>query len=233
MIKLPHIRSSSNAKSHRLRAAVMGANDGILSVSGLVVGVASANGSKLIVLTAGAAGIVAGAISMAASEYISVSAERDNEKALIAKEKLELERNPEHELKGLSHLYQNRGIDVKTALIVAKELTKKDALAAHSDIELYINPNNLTNPWYAVSASAVSYVSGALIPLIAILLPFGKYSIPITFVAVIVALTATGYMSSKISGSSAKNAIRRIVLIGAGAMTITFTIGKLFKVVGI
>jgi VIT1/CCC1 family predicted Fe2+/Mn2+ transporter len=211
----------------------MGSNDGILSVSGLVIGVASANSSKLIILTAGVAGIVAGAISMAAGEYISVSAERDNEKALIAKEKLELDQNPAYELKELTHLYQDRGLDPKTALKVAKELTKIDALGAHSDIELKISPDNLTNPWYAVSASATSYTSGALIPLIAIMLPFGNYTIPVTFVAVIAALTTTGYISSKISGSNAKKSTLRVVLIGASAMIVTFIIGKLFKVVGL
>jgi VIT1/CCC1 family predicted Fe2+/Mn2+ transporter len=232
-MKLIHIKSSPNKKSNRLRAAVMGSNDGILSVSGLVIGVASANGSKIIILTAGVAGIVAGAISMAAGEFMSVSAERDNEKALIAKEKLELEQNPKYELEELTHLYENRGLDTATASRVAKQLTKADALGAHSDMELNINPNNLTNPWYAVSASAISYTSGALIPLIAIMLPFGVMTIPVTFVAVLIALTITGYISAKISGSHAAKAILRVVLSGAAAMVITFMIGKLFKIVGV
>jgi VIT1/CCC1 family predicted Fe2+/Mn2+ transporter len=211
----------------------MGSNDGILSVSGLVIGVASATNSKILILTAGVAGIVAGAISMAAGEYISVSAERDNERALIAKEKLELEQKPEYELEELTHLYENRGIDHLTAKRVASELMKSDALGAHSEIELNINPNNLTNPWNAVSASALSYTSGALIPLIAIMLPLGVFSIPITFIAVLVALTITGYLSAKIGGSSVKKAILRVVLSGAAAMIITFLIGKLFRVVGV
>jgi VIT1/CCC1 family predicted Fe2+/Mn2+ transporter len=233
MVKFGQIKKDSNKKSNRLRAAVMGSNDGILSVSGLVIGVASANSAKLIILTAGAAGIVAGAISMAAGEYISVSAERDNEKALINKEKLELEQNPEDELKELAYLYEKRGIDRLTSLKVAKELMKSDALRAHSESELNINPNNLTNPWNAVGASAVSYTSGALIPLIAIMLPFGTLTIPITFFAVLAALTITGFISAKISGSSAKRAILRVVFCGAAAMVITFLIGKLFKVVGV
>ncbi|HUC96710.1 MAG TPA: VIT family protein [Candidatus Saccharimonadales bacterium] len=233
MIRLIRINRDSNRKSNRLRAAVLGSNDGILSVSGLVIGVASANSSKLIVLTAGVAGIVAGALSMAAGEFISVSAERDNEKALINREKLELERNPQHELNELTHLYENKGLDRSTASRVAHELTKTDALAAHTDIELHINPNNLTNPWYAVSASAASYTSGALIPLIAIMLPLGSLTIPVTFIAVIIALTITGYASAIISGSSAKKAILRVVICGAAAMTITFIIGGLFRVAGI
>jgi VIT1/CCC1 family predicted Fe2+/Mn2+ transporter len=233
MIKFAHLKKDSNKKSNRLRATVMGSNDGILSVSGLVIGVASASSSKIIILTAGLAGIVAGAISMAAGEYISVSAERDNERALINKEKEELEENPKYELDELTHLYQNRGLDTATSRKVAKELTKSDALGAHSDIELNINPNNLTNPWNAVRASAISYTSGALIPLIAIMLPLGVLTIPVTFIAVIVALTITGYVSAKISGSSAKKGILRVVLSGAAAMIITFLIGKLFRVVGV
>jgi len=232
MEKLIH-RNNSNKKSNRLRAAVMGANDGILSVSGLVIGVASAGSSKIIILTAGVAGIVAGAISMAAGEYISVSAERDNEKSLIAKEKLELEENPKYELDELTHLYQNRGLDHPTAVKVAKQLTSADALAAHSDIELNINLVNLTNPWNAVSASATSYTSGAMIPLIAIMLPLGVFTIPFTFFAVIFALTITGYISATISGSGKIESILRVVLIGAAAMVITFLIGRLFRVVGI
>jgi VIT1/CCC1 family predicted Fe2+/Mn2+ transporter len=232
MVKLIH-KHNSNRKSNRLRAAVMGSNDGILSISGLVIGVASANGSKIIILTAGLAGIVAGAISMAAGEYISVSAERDNEKALIKKEKLELEQNPEYELNELTNLYKVKGLSQSTAKEVAKELTETDVLTAHAETELNINMKNLTNPWYAVSASAVSYISGALIPLIAIILPLGKFTIPITFIAVVIALTITGFVSSKISGSSLKVSISRIVFIGIVAMLITYTIGRFFRIAGL
>jgi VIT1/CCC1 family predicted Fe2+/Mn2+ transporter len=232
MVKLIH-KHNSNRKSNRLRAAVMGSNDGILSISGLVIGVASANGSKIIILTAGLAGIVAGAISMAAGEYISVSAERDNEKALIKKEKLELGQNPEYELNELTNLYKVKGLSQSTAKEVAKELTETDVLTAHAETELNINMKNLTNPWYAVSASAVSYISGALIPLIAIILPLGKFTIPITFIAVVIALTITGFVSSKISGSSLKVSISRIVFIGIVAMLITYTIGRFFRIAGL
>jgi len=225
--------SNKNKKSNRLRAAVMGSNDGILSISGLVIGIASAGGSKIFILTAGLAGIAAGAISMAAGEYISVSAERDNEQALLHKENLELRDRPQYELNELATLYKNRGLKPETALAVAKELTSTDALLAHSAMELNIDPQHLTNPWHSVFASALSYTSGATIPLIAIMLPTGALSIPLTFISVIFALILTGYISAKASGSNKIKSILRVVACGVIAMAITFSIGKLFKVAGI
>ena len=152
----PHAINVSK-KSNWLRAAVLGANDGIVSTAGLVVGVAGATDSKLIILTAGLAGIIAGALSMAAGEYVSVSTQRDIEKSLLEKERKELKDSPEYELAELASLYQAKGLSKQTALLVAKELTKKDAFAAHVDIELGIDPNNLTNPWSAAYASAASF----------------------------------------------------------------------------
>jgi len=165
----PHEINMSR-RSNWLRAAVLGANDGIVSTAGLVVGVAGATDSKLIILTAGLAGIVAGALSMAAGEYVSVSTQRDIEKALLEKERKELIHDPEGELAELATLYEAEGLKRATALLVADELTQKGAFAAHVDIELRIDPDNLTDPWHAAYASAASFLVGALIP-VAVIMP--------------------------------------------------------------
>jgi VIT1/CCC1 family predicted Fe2+/Mn2+ transporter len=198
-----------------------------------VIGVASAGSSKIIILTAGIAGIVAGAMSMGVGEYLSVSTLRDNEEALIDKERHELEDNPKLELAELVSLYEDKGLDHKTALIVAKELTRVDVFATHADVELHIDPNNLTNPWHAVTASAESYIAGALIPLVAIMLPLGILSIPVTFVSVIVALTITGYTCARISGANIFKSTLRVVIGGAIAMSATYIIGRLFNIAGL
>ncbi len=216
-----------------LRAAVLGANDGIVSIAGLVVGVAGATNSSTAILTAGTAGIIAGAISMAAGEYVSVSSSRDTERALLKKEAYELKHFPEQELRELAALYENKGLSAETAMEVAKELTKKDAFAAHVDIELGIDPNNLTSPWEAAFASAVSFVAGALIPLVAIALPPEALRVPTAFLSVIAALAITGTVSAKIGGAQVNRAVFRVVIGGILAMGITFGIGSLFGVSGV
>ncbi len=228
----PHTLNTGS-KLNWLRASVLGANDGIVSVAGLVVGVAGATQSSTVILTAGVAGIVAGAISMAAGEYISVSSSRDTEKALLKKERYELKHFPEQELKELTHLYELKGLSHATADLVAKELTKKDAYAAHIDAELGIDPNNLTNPWHAAIASAISFLVGAVIPLVAIISPPVAYRVPIAFVSVIVALAITGTISAKIGDAPIARAVIRVVSGGAFAMAATFFVGRLFGVVGI
>ena len=160
---------TSKAKLNWLRAAVLGANDGIVSIAGLVVGVAGATNETSTIATAGVAGLVAGALSMAVGEYVSVSTQRDAERAYIAKEKQELADNPKEELQELADAYKDRGLSDKTALIVAKELTKKDALRAHLETEFGLDEEDLTNPWHAGIASAISFTFGGLIPVIAIL----------------------------------------------------------------
>jgi len=221
-----------SGRSNWLRAAVLGADDGIVSIAGLVVGVAGATSSKLIILTAGLAGIIAGALSMAAGEYVSVSTQRDIEKALIEKERQELRDYPKEELAELASLYEAKGLQPSTALLVAAELTEKDAFAAHVDIELHIDPDNLTNPWHAAYASAASFLVGALIPLGVIMLPFGSLSIIVTFGSVIVALIITGYLSAKIGKASIRTSIIRVVAGGVLAMVITYMIGRLFNIAG-
>ncbi len=230
----PELNVSSHvAKLNWLRAGVLGANDGIVSIAGLVVGVAGATTSGGIILAAGIAGIVAGAISMAAGEYVSVSSSRDTEKALLDQERQELERYPEEELEELAYLYQKKGLSDDTAWKVARELTAHDAVAAHYDAELGIDPNNLTNPWHAALASALSFFIGALIPLIAIIVPPASFRLPVTFLAVLIALVLTGIVSAKIGKANTIKATIRVVFGGALAMTVTYAIGSFFGVHGL
>jgi VIT1/CCC1 family predicted Fe2+/Mn2+ transporter len=228
----PHT-SGHDTRLNWLRASVLGANDGIVSIAGLVVGVAGATESSSVILTAGVAGIIAGAISMAAGEYVSVSSQRDSEKALLKKERWELKNFPEQELEELVAIYQEKGLKPSTARLVATELTKKDAFAAHVDVELGIDPNNLTNPWHAAFASAISFLVGAFLPLLAIIIPPAEIRIPVTFISVVVALAITGYVSARIGGARVFEAVVRVVLGGVVAMGVTYGIGKLLGVSGI
>ncbi len=225
--------SGQGARLNWLRASVLGANDGIVSVAGLVMGVAGATDSSSTILAAGIAGIISGAISMAAGEYVSVSSQRDSEKGLLNKERNELRDFSVVELEELALIYQKKGLSKKTAMVVAKELTKNDAFAAHIDVELGIDPDNLTNAWHAAFASAASFLIGAIIPLVAILLPSASMRIPIAFASVLIALTLTGILSAKIGGASVIRASTRLVTGGLIAMIVTYGIGTLFKVSGI
>jgi len=228
----PHT-PNHQSKLNWLRAAVLGADDGIVSVAGLVVGVAGATSTQSILLTAGLAGIIAGAISMAAGEYVSVSSQKDTEQALLEKERYELNHYPEQELKELASIYEKKGLTKKTALMVAQELTEYDAKAAHFDAELGIDPNNLTNPWHAAFASATAFTIGALIPLFAILLPQASLKVPITFIFVVFALAITGVISAKVGGASPLKATIRVVAGGVLAMIVTYLIGRWFHISGV
>ena len=230
--KEPH-RKTTGQKLNWLRASVLGANDGIVSIAGLVVGVAGATDSIHIIFTAGLAGIIAGVISMAAGEYVSVSSSRDTEKALLKKEKYELEHYPEQELEELAQIYESKGLSAKTAHLVAGELSAKDPYAAHIDAELGIDPHNLTNPWHAAVASAGAFLVGAVIPLIAIILPSASMRVPVAFISVIIALSITGMVSAIVGGASIIRAIFRVVTGGALAMIVTYGVGRLFGVSGI
>lgn len=216
-----------------LRAGVLGANDGIVSVASLVVGVAGATTDNAALLIAGLAGLVGGAISMALGEYVSVSSQRDSEKALIAKEREELRTMPEAELAELTELYRQRGLSDETAQKVAVELTAHDALAAHLEVELGIDQEDLVNPWHAAISSAISFTVGALLPLLAILLPPPAWRVPVTFVAVLIALAATGWISAKVGGAAPLRASLRLVLGGALALAATWLIGTLLGTTGI
>ena len=219
-----------SSKLNWIRAAVLGANDGIVSVAGLVVGVAVATSNRSTIFTAGIAGLVAGALSMAAGEYVSVSSQRDAEKALIAKEKIELAKNPEKELRELAQIYQAKGLSEVTSIKVAQELTDHDPIKAHLDAELGIREDDLTSPTQAALASAVSFTFGAGIPLLAIMLPPASSRVPVTFVSVIFALMLTGYASATLGQASRRKATVRVVLGGVLAMAVTYFIGSLFDV---
>lgn len=221
----PHGRSVSS-KLNWLRAGVLGANDGIVSTAGIVVGVAAATVARGPILTAGIAGLAAGAVSMALGEYVSVSTQRDTERALLGKERGELRDDPAAELDELAALYEARGLSTATARTVAEELTDHDAFAAHVEAELGIDPDELTNPWQAALSSALSFTVGALLPLFAILLP-ATVRIPVTVVAVLVALAVTGAVSAALGGAPKRNAITRNIIGGALALGITYGIGLL------
>ncbi len=222
-----------SSKLNWLRAAVLGANDGIVSVSSVVVGVAGATNTTGFILTAGVASLVAGALSMAVGEYVSVSTQRDTERALLEKERWELLNEPQAELEELAGIYQKKGLSEKTAKLVAQELTDHDAFAAHVDAELGLDPDDLTNPWHAAYASGAAFFCGAIIPLLAIVLPPASIRIPVTFGAVIIALIITGGLSAHAGGASKTKATIRVVGGGMIAMLITFGIGKLCGVAGI
>jgi len=216
-----------------LRAGVLGANDGIVSVAAIVVGVAGATSEIAPILTAGMAGLVGGAISMALGEYVSVSSQRDSQRALIAKERRELASMPQEELAELAALYEAKGMSAETALRVAKELTAHDALSAHLEAELGINEEDVVSAWQAAGASALAFFIGALLPMLAILLPPEPMRVPITFVAVLAALAITGATSARIGGGPLLRPTLRVVIGGALALAATFAIGSLLGTIGV
>lgn len=216
-----------------LRAGVLGANDGIVSVASLVVGVAGATTDNAALLTAGLAGLVGGAISMALGEYVSVSSQRDSERALISKEREELRTMPETELAELTTLYRERGLSEETARTVAEELTAHDALAAHLEVELGIDQDDLVNPWHAALSSAVAFTLGALLPLLSILLPPPEWRVPVTFLTVMFALAVTGTIAAKVGGSPPARASVRLVVGGGLALLATWLIGTLLGTTGV
>jgi len=222
----PH-KDSASGLLNWLRAAVLGANDGIVSVAGLVMGVAGATTDRHAIFIAGTAGLVAGALSMAAGEYVSVSTQRDTEQALLAKERRELEDEPEEELAELAGLYRDKGLSEALALQVAEELTAHDALAAHAEVELGIDPDDLTNPWHAALASMVAFTVGGALPLLTIMLFSQSLRVGATVVAVVVALAITGFLSARIARADVRRALLRNVLGGLLAMIVTYGIGAL------
>ena len=215
-----------------LRAGVLGANDGIISVAAVVVGVAAADGRTPAILAAGTAALVGGALSMAVGEYVSVSSQSDSERALIAKERAELATMPDQELDELTALYEAQGISHDTARQVAIELTERDALRAHLAAELGLDPNDVVSPGRAALASALAFLSGALLPFIIVIVVPVPWKIPVTFAAVLAALALTGSISARIGGSSRLRAILRVVAGGAIALAVTFAIGALLGTTG-
>lgn len=218
----------SNSRLNWLRAAVLGANDGIVSVASIVVGVAAATSERHTIFIAGLAGLVAGACSMAVGEYVSVSSQRDTERAYIEKEKRELADNPDEELQELAEMYQAKGLSASTAKLVADELTKHDAVKAHLDAELNLDEEDLNDPTQAALASAVSFTAGAFIPLLSVVFAPQQSRITTVVVAVVVALVLTGFLSATVGGASRRKAIARVVVGGLVAMAATYFIGHLF-----
>ncbi|MBY8876754.1 VIT1/CCC1 transporter family protein [Actinacidiphila acidipaludis] len=216
-----------------LRAAVLGANDGVVSTAGLVVGVAGATDSRSALLTAGLAGLLAGSLSMAAGEYVSVSTQRDSEQAALALEREELATTPQAELDELTGLLEERGISHDLAREVAEQLTERDALDAHARVELGIDPDELANPWHAAWASFVSFTVGALLPLLAIVLPPKDWRLAVTVVSVLVALVGCGWISARLGGAPARPAILRNAIGGALAMAVTYAVGALLGAAGV
>lgn len=216
-----------------LRAAVLGANDGIVSTAGLVVGVAGATDDRSSLLTAGLAGLLAGSMSMAAGEYVSVSTQRDSEKAALAVEKRELSEQPEAELEELTELLEERGLSRDVAREAAEQLTERDALKAHARVELGIDPDDLTNPWHAAWASFLAFTVGALLPLLAIVLPPADWRLPVTVGSVLAALVVTGWVSARLGSAEVGRAVARNVGGGALAMAVTYAAGTLLGAAGV
>lgn len=213
-----------------LRAAVLGANDGIVSTASLIVGVASAATGQHEVFIAGAAGLAAGALSMAAGEYVSVSSQSDTEKADLAKEKQELIDQPEFELLELAQTFVKRGVDKETALEVATQLTKKDALGAHAKEELGISEITTAKPLLAAITSAITFAIGAALPLASVIfIPF-QYVIPTVVLSSLVFLAVLGALGAYTGGAPVWKSVARISFWGAVAMAITAAIGTLFGV---
>jgi VIT1/CCC1 family predicted Fe2+/Mn2+ transporter len=205
-----------------LRAGVLGANDGIVSTAAIVLGVAGATDSRGSIVVAGLVGLVAGAMSMASGEYVSVSTQRDTERAALALESKELQETPDEELTELAGLYEAKGMSAELARQVAKELTDRDPLRAHADAELGLNPDELTNPWHAALASLLAFVVGALVPLAAVLISATAW---VTVAAVIVALAITGSASARLGSAPVPRAVLRNVGGGLLAMAVTYSLG--------
>ena len=219
-------------RSNWLRAAVLGANDGIISISSLAIGVAAASSTSEPVILASVAGLVAGALSMAAGEYVSVSSQTDIEKSDIEREAAELEESPEEEMMVLAAIYERRGLKKETALQVAKELTEKDALAAHVRDELGINEMSTANPLQAAMASGLAFTAGGLLPVLVALFAPVKQMEVIQYVASMLSLGLLGYFSAKTGGSGIWKAVLRITIWGTFAMGLTALAGLLFGAQG-
>ena len=215
-------------RSGWLRAAVLGANDGLLSVASLLVGVSGASFERSQLLLTGVAGIVAGAMSMAAGEYVSVSSQADSEAADLARERRELEEHPEHEQRELAAIYIKRGLPKDLAMQVAQALSDHDELEAHARDELGITEHSTAKPVQAALASAASFIAGGLAPLLALLFAPAALALPALIGVTIVALAVLGMAGAKAGGARLIPASARVVVWGSLAMAITFTVGKLF-----
>ncbi|QEW04819.1 VIT family protein [Microbacterium lushaniae] len=221
------------ARMNSLRAGVLGANDGIVSVAAVVVGVAGASAQISHIVTAGAAALIGGAISMAVGEYVSVSSQRDTERALIAHQRQALSTSPEAQLARLKEAYRAKGLSDATAQQVAGELTAQDPLAAHLEAEYAISAEQVVSPWTAALSSGTAFVIGAVLPMAAILLPPPEWRVTVTFITVLLALAVTGAGAARIGGAPPLRAMARTVLGGALALTATWAAGTLLDSTGV
>ena len=225
------MRHSEGHYGHRvgwLRAMVLGANDGIISTAALLLGVAAANSTRTAILTAGMAGLVAGAVSMALGEYVSVSSQRDSERSDIEKEKWELANQADHELEELTAIYRSKGLPQELAKEVAVQLTEHDALATHLLDELGISQDELAKPFQADWSSALSFSVGASIPLVATAVASASWRIATIIAVTMVALVGLGYIGARAGGAGPGRSIARVVIGGAIAMGVTMAVGWAF-----
>ncbi|HRA83673.1 MAG TPA: VIT family protein [Ilumatobacteraceae bacterium] len=225
------MRHSEGHYGHRvgwLRAMVLGANDGIISTAALLLGVAAANSTRTAILTAGMAGLVAGAVSMALGEYVSVSSQRDSERSDIEKEKWELANQADHELEELTAIYRSKGLPQELAKEVAVQLTEHDALATHLLDELGISQDELAKPFQAAWSSALSFSVGASIPLVATAVASASLRIAAIIAVTMVALVGLGYIGARAGGAGPARSIARVVIGGAIAMGVTMAVGWAF-----
>ena len=220
--------ASDNGKLNKLRAAVLGANDGIVSVSSITMGMVGATSDAKAISLVGLAALIAGALSMAVGEYVSVSSQSDAEKAYIEREKEDLRDDPAQELDELAREYQKLGVSRATAESVASELTNKDALRAHLHVHFNLDPDDINSPWQAAIASLLAFTAGGLVPFLVVVLAPQALRIPATALAVLVALVGVGFLSA-IAGNAPKGrAIVRVVVGGFIAMAITYGVGSFF-----
>jgi len=228
MVRSRHLEQHRTNRIGWLRAAVLGANDGIVSTASLVVGVAAAHASRGSVLVAGVAGLVAGAMSMAAGEYVSVSSQADTQRADLARERKELAADDKNEHKELASIYVDRGLDPLLAKQVAEQLMNHDALAAHARDELGVSVNFSARPIQAAFASAVSFAVGAAMPLLIVFVASETRLVPILFATTLVFLAGLGSLSAFAGGAPIARAAVRVTFWGALAMGLTAAVGALF-----
>ncbi|GAA2182642.1 VIT family protein [Brooklawnia cerclae] len=213
-----------------LRAAVLGANDGIVSVASLVMGVAGAAADSRTLLIAGVAGLVSGALSMAGGEFVSVSSQADTELAALAAQRARLASDPTRERHALARAYAARGLEPSLALQVAEQLTRHDAVAAHAETRLGIQAGEQTSPWAAATASLIAFALGAFIPLVLMLASPPNTRVLATMLGVELALCLTGLTGARLGGASAARPVLRNMLVGSLGMCLTYTVGTLFSV---
>lgn len=221
----PAAPQSLSARLNWLRAGVLGANDGIVSIAGLVVGVAGATTDSVALLIAGLAGMVAGSLSMAGGEYVSVSSQKDTEVAALRRQEQELSSDPAGKLEQLAGHYRERGLSPRLAREVAEELSTHAALDAHAQVFLNLDTDERVSPWAAARASLLAFLAGSAIPLVAIVTAPVAVRLPVTVVAVLAALMLTGFVSARLGGARPGRAILRNVVVGSLAMGLTYLVG--------